>query len=359
MNLFLQYIELCLQKNIAFAAFQAPGKQEKNIYILDEKELDSSAFLQKKSFVIQAFDNKIPMSILACKHHFKENERNDGFYEYLQQLPPNKKIQREQITESTDFKTYQSNFKELHEKLRNKHLEKVVLSKTNVIPFERPDSAKLFFMLCQRYPQAFVSLFNHPAYGLWCSASPETLLKMQAHECMSMSLAGTLPLNAQWSEKEKQEQALVTNYITDAIKQFPIENFSLSILQDFHHRAYKHLKNVFHFRVKNKEDIQKIIQSLHPTPAVCGIPKEKAKEAIRQVEKHNRKLYTGFIGPVYSNTDAHFFVNIRCMQIFDEHAIIYTGGGLTQDSRCKNEWEECNMKENTILEIVQAVNAEK
>ena len=112
---------------------------------------------------------------------------------------------------------------------------------------------------------------------------------------------------------------------------------------------------------------------MHPTPAVCGYPKQKAKDFILQNETYSRAYYTGFLGELnlkqsktrntnrrnvennaYATvkTYSNFYVNLRCMQFKDDKALIYVGGGITKDSVAENEWEETLNKTKTIGNVL-------
>ena len=83
---------------------------------------------------------------------------------------------------------------------------------------------------------------------------------------------------------------------------------------------------------------------LHPTPAVCGLPKEEAKQFILDNELYNRDFYTGFLGELNLKGQTNLYVNLRCMQLKDNRISIYVGGGITADSNAENEWEETVIK---------------
>jgi len=112
---------------------------------------------------------------------------------------------------------------------------------------------------------------------------------------------------------------------------------------------------------------------LHPTPAVCGLPKESAKQFILEHEDYNREFYTGFLGELncettiaprsgrrnienrayaVSRTSTQLYVNLRCMQLKNQQAIIYVGGGITEGSNAESEWEETVSKSLVIKSIL-------
>ena len=92
---------------------------------------------------------------------------------------------------------------------------------------------------------------------------------------------------------------------------------------------------------------------MHPTPAVCGLPREVAKIFIQQNENYKRTFYTGFLGELnIANQKSLLFVNLRCMCIEGEIAEVYVGGGITKDSNAKKEWEETIAKSKTMKKVL-------
>ena len=89
------------------------------------------------------------------------------------------------------------------------------------------------------------------------------------------------------------------------------------------------------------------------------MPKEAAAKFISENEAHARKYYSGFIGPVNNNQDTHLFVNLRCMEIFKGHAVLYAGAGITEDSNPEKEWLETEMKFNTLLNVIDVIRREE
>ena len=103
---------------------------------------------------------------------------------------------------------------------------------------------------------------------------------------------------------------------------------------------------------KLKFDLKNLLNTLHPTPAVCGLPKEAAKFFILQNEKYDRTYYSGFLGEINDDFDTELFVNLRCAKIEKNVAQIYVGGGITKESNPEKEWSETHLKTNTIKSIL-------
>jgi isochorismate synthase len=95
-----------------------------------------------------------------------------------------------------------------------------------------------------------------------------------------------------------------------------------------------------------------MLQLLHPTSAVCGVPLDSSLEFLHQHEGYKRQFYTGYLGPVNFMDGINIFVNLRCLQLVEGKAILYAGAGITQDSIAENEWEETELKLNTLLKVL-------
>jgi isochorismate synthase len=118
-----------------------------------------------------------------------------------------------------------------------------------------------------------------------------------------------------------------------------------------------HLKTSFFFPAEKIEDrLGNFIAELHPTPAVCGLPKDLADEYIRANEPYHRKYYTGYLGPWRLDGLVSLFVNLRCMEITSDEYILYAGGGITARSVPEKEWDETNQKAKTLLSVVLSEN---
>jgi isochorismate synthase len=213
---------------------------------------------------------------------------------------------------------------------------------------------QLFEKLCAAYPQLTVYLFSHPKVGTWCGATPETLLALEGETLKTMSLAGTMPLGheADFSSKEYHEQQLVTNFIEDTLK----ENRSLDKVKVASVSVSKagqvaHLQSLIEAQVKPNFELSKLLEKLHPTPAVSGLPRQAALNFIAENENYNRSFYSGYFG-ISQQQQAHYWVNLRCMQIFEEGFALYAGGGITAQSAAQSEWEETQAKMDTLLRVV-------
>ena len=237
--------------------------------------------------------------------------------------------------------------------IKNHVFKKVVLSREELIKLTSFDITSTLAKLLHSYPTAMVYIWFHPKSGLWLGATPETLVKINSNNFETMALAGTQSYTGQenviWGTKEKEEQQLVTDYILSELK--PIS----STIKAATTNTVK-AGNLLHLHTKitgtHNNNLKELIKALHPTPAVCGMPKEKSKAFILANENYNREYYTGFLGELNIKNESHLFVNLRCAKIEDKQAILYVGGGIVADSNAKNEWQETVAKTGTIKRVL-------
>lgn len=240
--------------------------------------------------------------------------------------------------------------------INKNNFKKVVISRKEVVALNGVEVAVIYNRLLHLYASAFVYVWFHPKVGLWFGATPETLLKVENNSFTTMSLAGTQVFKkdekVNWNPKEIEEQEIVTEYILNKLSGF---STNLKQLQTETVKAGSllHLKTEIKGKLL-KEGLYSLVSLLHPTPAVCGLPKEAAKQFILENENYKRSYYTGFLGELNSNktNDSHLFVNLRCMEIKNEHAEIYVGGGITKESIPEKEWEETVAKSNIMLKAL-------
>lgn len=243
---------------------------------------------------------------------------------------------------------YLKNLGEVIDVIRENQLPKLVYSRRKIVTdFRKIDLTKSFRNLCEVYPNAFRYLFIDEEQA-WMGGFSEVLGKFnkKTYDFETMSLAGTLPVSESWSEKEIEEQKPVTEYIRNILKNYS-EYVEESETHDHISGNIKHLRTDFKAIIRT-EDLDHIIKQLHPTPAVCGIPKDFCTEKIRELEKFPRELYAGYI-KIETEETIFYFVNLRCCKLYQDAVHIFVGGGITAHSSPEKEWRETELKSEAIL----------
>ncbi|MDY3914872.1 MAG: isochorismate synthase [Phocaeicola sp.] len=241
------------------------------------------------------------------------------------------------------------------EALNTHTLQKVVLSSRRTLPYaiEVWESYK---RACDTFDAMYISLLCLEDCGVWIGASPELLLSIDGDQGRTVALAGTQERYTQesstWDKKNIREQALVSSYIENVLSAYATD---VQHSEPYTATAGKlqHRKTDFNFRLNAMNRIGELLESLHPTPAVCGLPKEKALSFITSHEYYDRGYYTGFLGVLNRQGKTELYVNLRCMQLFADKTQLYGGSGLLPTSDKESEWIEINKKMDTLGSIIQ------
>lgn len=231
-------------------------------------------------------------------------------------------------------------------------IEKAIYSRINMVNRNGEKLEHVFRNLAKAYHnQALVYVVSDPQFGTWMGATPEILLSGNNKVLRTMALAGTKSeKEIEWTEKELVEHQYVVDYVENIIANYHPLDLQVFDTKTVKNGAVYHLRTDFEFSLA-ENTWNALMNDLHPTPAVCGTPMEKAKEYILQLEPHDREFYTGMLG-WRGKEDIEVYVNLRCMQVMKNNFALYVGGGITKDSDLANEWEETEAKSKTLLEII-------
>ncbi|MEZ5197568.1 MAG: isochorismate synthase [Bacteroidales bacterium] len=361
-NKLIQLINLCLDKNIPFVSFRLPGESDIKTWIQLSGKFNFfeqfNEVANKAGFVYAPFHRKtnFPIVFFEPELVFENEDFEDSLIPEISEKAPMYPEYKFELPVSINKNEYLEQ-SETFIRSFNKDFTKAVLSRAQIENKpENFDAGSFFINLQKAYPNAFCHLINIPGTGCWTGASPETLLRIDDTNAQTISLAGTQPFqekNIRWQEKELEEQQIVTDYIERVFKKLEIKNYKKEKVQNLQAGNAVHLATTFSFDKSIVENqLGQFISELHPTPAVCGLPKEKALDLILQTEKHNREYYAGFCGPINHEDKTNLFVNLRCMKILPDKLALFVGGGLTAKSDALKEWEETSLKANTLMNIL-------
>lgn len=242
-------------------------------------------------------------------------------------------------------------------------MRKLVISRAKSIPYPTGfDVWDTFQKLCATYSTAFCYFFSLPTVGTWMGATPETLIACEGKEIFrTIALAGTQAYKGQavrdalWSQKEIEEQALVSRYIINCFKKIRLREFEEEGPKTVIAGHLMHLQTNFWVNMHEVEFPtlgSEMLALLHPTSAVCGMPKGEAQDFLLQNEGYDRQFYSGFLGTSNIGNDSHLFVNLRCMQLTQTGLTLYAGGGITIDSVPEKEWQETELKMQIMQKVI-------
>ncbi|MDP1622470.1 MAG: chorismate-binding protein [Bacteroidales bacterium] len=360
---------VCLSRNIAFVTYCLPDSRDILTliqYKSQPRKLDSLSQLNsRQGFVLAPFleTEKFPVFLLEPDHIIHGREVDKDILEELKTIT----VADDGFNTSHDY-LYESQKAEflqqvvaIKKEIQSGSLGKAVFSRIHIVESnDRQGVSEIFTALFTCYPTAFRYVLNIRGAGCWIGASPEPLMEVRDNIVETVSLAGTQKLNGtpagkvEWQSKEMEEQRFVTAYIESHLNDFGITGYLKR--GPFSQQAANlvHLKSTFSFdRDSLGENLGEFISALHPTPSVCGWPKAEAFGLIRHLEKHERGYYSGFLGPINIDGRINLYVNLRCMLVLQRQFALFAGAGITSGSNPEKEWEETELKMQTLLSVLR------
>jgi menaquinone-specific isochorismate synthase len=246
--------------------------------------------------------------------------------------------------------------------ISEKKLQKVVLARVCHLELaSAPDPFQIAAGLKRKAEGAYLFCLQ-TAQGAFLGATPERLFKREGRQIITEAMAGTrrrgedpfedarLKAELIASVKDSKEFQPVQDYLVHSLSPYcstPLEFTPLSVHQT---QNVQHLYRSGSALLKDTYDDEILLSELHPTPALCGLPKVAARNFIETQEPFSRGLYGGVLGWQTEET-SEWIVMIRSCYLQGNRATIYSGLGIVEDSNAKEEWEELNQKMNLYSDI--------
>ena len=366
-----------MAKNGSVAVWRCP--RENSIHFLaDLSKLPAKGRIDllntEQGFLVSPFMNPEGNETLFLRSDVYANRMENGSWKMVHGTPTNS-VQEGSTAipfhlntrPDTEISGEKDHFIKMVEKgittINEGEFDKVVSARTYDEPLsENFNIIDQFNRLEKAHPDAFVSLVSILGKGTWMGATPELLIESSSVHFRTVSVAGTQPFpldkdlsEAAWNQKEIEEQAMVNRYI--------VEQFKTIRLREFIESGPRSVRagNMIHLKTEYTVDLNEVhfpelgtvmLHLLHPTSAVCGMPKFSALRFIAANEHLNREFYSGFLGSVNMDGVSRLYVNLRCMQILRTRAVLYAGAGITHDSVPEKEWDETALKCQTLLGVM-------
>ncbi|MBL7896972.1 MAG: isochorismate synthase [Crocinitomicaceae bacterium] len=321
-----------------FFAYRLPGKSEPVWIEGNAMRVSELTSIPKDGFVFHSFFGD---EIYILQEYTVINETQFLCF-----------ISEESTQKSVTKNEYESQFATYQNELQSGRFQKLILSRVKKMNTKK-SALELFHDLNLKYPTSYNTIFSSAETGTWIGASPELLLRSEGTKIETVALAGTKPADVQtaWTTKEEKEQAFVTDYILAVLRQNQLQQITVSEPYTITAGSIQHIKTDISAQLNSDNQLLSILKDLHPTPATCGIPTKDALKKIKETESHERKFYAGFFG-IIQNGRSEFFVNLRCMELFSEFALLYVGGGITKESEVEKEWIETEKKAETLGKLL-------
>lgn len=260
-----------------------------------------------------------------------------------------------------DPQRFEQQVEQIVGRIQQGELQKVVAARQVQLSFSAPlDPVATVIGLSEQAPECLRFLFRS-GEAAFVGASPERLLHKRGRVVETEALAGSIDARAesperrlQASTKDLEEHALVVSAITNALE--PLCD-QLELPPRPGVRSLKHLLHLctpIHARLNRDTHVLELLERLHPTPAVGGVPTRAALECIAHGEAFDRGWYAGAIGWFDALGDGAFNVALRSGLVRSERAWLYAGAGIVRESQGALEYAETTWKLTAMLSSLRA-----
>ncbi|AHF99402.1 isochorismate synthase [Halostagnicola larsenii XH-48] len=251
------------------------------------------------------------------------------------------------------------------ERIEQGELTKVVLAQSLSATLDGAvDVPATLERLRRTYPNCYRFSFAHETGGTFFGTPPERLVAKRGRTVETEALAGSVPrgddpesddefaATLRDSEKVGREHGLVAEAIREQLDPLA-ESVTASERTIRRLATIQHLRTPITATLERDCHVLEIVEALHPTPAVGGVPPSTAWETIRSTESFDRGWYAAPIGWFDGNGDGEFAVGIRSAIADDRSVTLFAGNGIVADSDPADEWEEVQLKFRPILDELQ------
>lgn len=198
--------------------------------------------------------------------------------------------------------------------------------------------------------------------------SPERLFHVRGAEIHTAAVAGTVRrdrdcedalLSELWGAKNVREHDFVIQHISSALRALGASP-SVGETTVLPLPRLMHLVTPISGSLSSGDDkervletsnfVFKLLKSMHPTPAVCGMPRERTLGELSKLEQFDRGLFAGPFG-WFSQDESEFCVAIRSALVSSDSVIAYAGSGIVEGSESRSEWDETELKMSAFTDL--------
>ncbi|SDY67477.1 isochorismate synthase [Saccharopolyspora shandongensis] len=263
-------------------------------------------------------------------------------------------------------------------RLADGELSKVVLARSLELTAAEPiDVRSVLRNLALADPASYTFAVDLPRHGedgtrdsfgappplrrTFLGASPELLVSRRGMRVRSNPMAGSRPRSADpvedrrraaelsTSDKDRREHAAVVDAVVQALRPF-CRDLQVPAPSVISTAAMWHLATEITGELRDPATSSlELADALHPTPAVCGTPLQRARDVIAETEPFERGYYAGMVGWCDAAGDGEWVVAIRCADIEDDAMRLYAGAGIVAGSDPADELAETSAKFRTAL----------
>jgi isochorismate synthase len=272
------------------------------------------------------------------------------------------------VTYPMPYATWAQMIERAKDQFQSGVLHKVVLARVCEVQLPRlVDLVGALTYLQRRYAECYTFLFEPQPHHAFFGATPELLIATQGKHFTTMGLAGSAKRGATPDEdarladallnsaKDRYEHALVVAAVQQRLEPLAEaldipDTPSVYTLSNIHH-----LYTPIHGTLQEANGVLPLVETLHPTPALGGAPRDLALAFISAAESVTRGWYAAPVGWIDHKLDGAFGVAIRSAIAQRQRAWLYAGAGIVAESEAQKEWEETGWKFRPIQEALGVI----
>ncbi len=274
------------------------------------------------------------------------------------------------ITELMPLETWTAIVSQAVHKIQAGEMDKVVLSHSRQVITPLPaDPLLILDRLRGRYPDCYRFLFEPQPGHAFYGATPELLAEVRGTTIHTMALAGSMRRGKTLTEdqalgqqllhspKDQREHAFVVEAVKTNLAPLVQHICAAEAPQLYQLNNIQHLLTPIHGTMNEQTGILPVIEALHPTPAVGGMPQRRALRYIQQAEPHARGWYAAPVGWLEPGGSGLFTVALRSAVSVGCKTHLFAGAGIVSASDPEKEWRETDLKFNPILQAITRGNS--
>jgi len=250
------------------------------------------------------------------------------------------------------------------ERIGTGEMSKVVLAREVLVRATAAhDPAAIFAALREQFPACFCFCCGTPE-AAFLGASPELLLRRSGASVSTVALAGSTRRSSDpavddhlgeqllRSDKDRREHAIVAERIARTLRPHAVWVETAPEPEIVKVANIQHLATPIVAQLAEPRSAVELAGILHPTPAVGGEPRERAADAIAELEEMDRGWYAGPVGWMDATEDGEFCVALRSALLRDREARLYAGAGIVAGSDPAAELAETEVKLQALLPLL-------
>lgn len=263
-----------------------------------------------------------------------------------------------------DESEWKENILQAIDVLRLEEIKKIVLSRKSIFQMSQAiDPVGLLKQVSNKSINTYDFCFELDESNAFLGCSPECLYRKNQNDIYTEAIAGTCLAGKTDAEqrcfqekflnshKEAEEHKYVFDDVKADLNKICRQTYVLDKRDILSLNYVQHFRSRFRGTLKNDISAHKIIETLHPTAAVHGYPKQAAKDVIKKYEPFSRGWYAGPVGWIGADC-AEFAVGIRSGLLRGKELSLFAGAGIVKSSDPASEWDETENKIKPFLEVI-------